>query len=332
MAAPLCQAISGAPLKSGAHVVVNSIVRQSLVSLFAGGWLAVACGSADRFSVVSELQGPSLGEGLEPLSQAPLTSGGTSASASGSAPGQLGGAEPLEDRSESEGSGGSDSVSPPEPDEGSPDPEEERADPEKEPVDEPLFQGERQGPTLSEVDQTMGGFSQDLPAPSPCPDIPETTCANFTGLYNGAPISGACHGEGSFADGVLSCQGPDFAFAIQLAEFTAAPPSKFAFIAGDLQTPWGFTAELEMGGEADLGSLETHQGDQFLLHDTHQQRLRSSGVMYQVVDAAESQDDEVVSYPFVSLVFAVDWIPRPTCPSCPEVRLRGALSSYLGPQ
>ncbi len=183
--------------------------------------------------------------------------------------------------------------------------------------DDPFDGGQRQGPRLSEVDTSLGNFNADLNVPAECEDLPESGCAHVVGLVNGSPVELTCEADSfTFAEGDLNCSGDGFSLWISIKAFSGAPPSSLNFTADSGVHPIGFSSEMPW--------FRSHEASSYLIQADYEQKgVRTAGVRYML----ETED---AVHSFVGLVFALHFLPRPTCPSCPEVRLRGVVSAHTG--
>ncbi len=179
--------------------------------------------------------------------------------------------------------------------------------------------GVRRGPALSDIDTTLGGMNGDLLEPAACPEFPGTMCVELTGMSKGTQaISASCKPDTFDNDsGNVTCQGEGISIGFNLKMFSGAPPSSFKFTADPLQYPILF--------EWNDAGFATHKAGVYAVAESHEFVFRTEGVVYE----EEFPDDSRV--PYVAGVFSVSWTKRPTCPSCPDVRLRGNFAVYTGP-
>lgn len=179
------------------------------------------------------------------------------------------------------------------------------------------WEGELRGPSLSDLDTTMGGFNADLSVPEPCEDFPVAGCAHVTGMVGGAAVTQNCFAESfELESGVLTCSGEGFSLWLALSGFVGAPPSDFNMVADSGMHVIGYSSEAPSFASHAAGSYAIEQ-------DYEQVGVRAVGVRYSLVS-------EVSEETFVSMVFTLTFSPRPTCPTCPEIRLRAALSAHTG--
>ncbi len=185
--------------------------------------------------------------------------------------------------------------------------------------EEALLEGTRRGPFLEDVNTELGNYNADLPVPELCDDLPAEGCAHLSAEIAGEPVELRCTSSSFSVDASdLRCEGSGFSLWLGLSAFTGAAPSSFDFTADPANHPIGFSY--------DVPWFESHDDDGYAISEQYEQKaVRTAGVRY----TFETSDE--VSYEFVDLVFVLHFLPRPTCPTCPEIRVRGRVGAMTGP-
>lgn len=156
-------------------------------------------------------------------------------------------------------------------------------------------------------------MNADLILEKSCPEFPQGMCAEIVGNIDDELMNVSCRIDTLVNDsGVVHCEAEGLTFALDLNMFTGAPPSSFNFTADPQQYPVTFSW-------VDAG-FASHKDGTYASAQTHEFAFRSAGVVYE----EELTDKSRLTY--VAGSFAVNWKKRPTCPTCPDVRLLGTFT------
>jgi hypothetical protein len=196
-------------------------------------------------------------------------------------------------------------------------------------------------PKLSDVDLTLGGFNDDLPAPErdclALDEAPLVGCISISGEYNSEPFDFFCmdsspavtalRANGAYANGCRLQFAEDDKLLVALRLGSGAIPA----------VPYEFSYSLPPGDdplthvefERPARALETHAPDtsgqlEFVLGDTHEQEMRTAGVAEYGPGWSAGKTSA-----FTKGTFAASLRPKDGCDvdaegfGCDEVRLRG---------
>ena len=187
--------------------------------------------------------------------------------------------------------------------------------------------------TIEDVDLTLGGLNQDLPAPpGDCmnSDGSENRCLAVSGVYNGAAFQIACkERELDYYGGDpprVGCEGAapegDITVTLELARDLVWRPTKLIQVDGDARYTHVSVSHWER-------KFATHPSGVFTLAATHTLTSRVRGI---------SESPPFASTPSFNWkmrgVFALSVVPKPDCvptsaAPCDEVRLRAAFFAPL---
>jgi hypothetical protein len=190
-------------------------------------------------------------------------------------------------------------------------------------------------PSLADVDLTLGGFNQDLPAPSKdclaATTVPTVACFSARGEWLGEQIDISCdEGDGPSSAGTqppdrfVGCSaklpsGDDIHVSVRLGGTLVGPtPKAFAFSSPPDSTAHTF---LDMTDVTKLYS--NHVGETFELAATYDETTKVAGLADDEPGIRAGTMSEIIKG-----TFAVTLAPKASCPAgtsfeCKSIRLRG---------
>lgn len=198
------------------------------------------------------------------------------------------------------------------------------------------------GPSIADVDRTLGGLNQDVPAPAvgcTSADTPEVGCLTWTAEYTGIPMSGACETYVDkaivFTGGIrrsMACTetvgvGDDMTVGLGTGQAAiGTEPSVFEVSAPPVPDPEA------MGSVSifrDARNFATHVGGDYALDTTHDLTFKIAALAKQIpgIGSYVGKTSEVVEG-----YFAATLEPKSTCApdasgfGCDRVRVRGTFN------
>lgn len=189
--------------------------------------------------------------------------------------------------------------------------------------------------SIADVDLTLGGFNQDLPAPSvDCVNARGTLigCVAITGTYNDEAFAFACDDKkvvvGTAGSHIVGCRGPtaggEIVIELRLERgLIAAPPRAFALSAPSSRS---YVSEWQF-----VRGFASYPDGVFALAATHDQSIRVAGISELVrLGSATSPYDEWQIRGTYGLILT----PKSTCTpdgagkGCDTIRVRASFLAH----